>query len=83
MNDWVFTLIAKLMGKTKAEVCREWHSIIIGWADTLSFGRAPMIFPNAHSCAEMEQEYHYYAGGRGAGILTWVIIVIILGKVFL
>ena len=72
MIDW----IAYLLNKTPEEVCREWHCLEIGWAETFCFC-IPARFPiTAFAKKEMENESHYYGIGRGAGVLSWVIILI-------
>ena len=74
MIDW----IAKLTGKEPEQVCKEWHSWWIGWAEMICL-RIPPRFPMTdHARTEMKQEEHYYHWGRATGILAWVIILAIL-----
>ena len=72
MIDW----IAKILHKDRNEVCREWHCLEIGWAETFCFC-IPARFPiTAFAKKEMENEAHYYGIGRAVGVLSWVLIVI-------
>jgi len=74
MIDW----IAKLTGKEPEQVCKEWHSWWIGWAEMICL-RIPSRFPiTEFAKKEMENEYHYHSMGRATGVLTWVIILAVL-----
>ena len=74
MIDW----IAKITGKKPEQVCREWHSFWIGWAEIICL-RIPPRFPiTDHARLEMENEEHYYHMGRAIAILCWVVVLAVL-----
>ena len=77
----IFRFIAKLLKKDKKELFREWHSFWIGWAEMVCFRINPNFPKTLMAVKEMRNEWHYYMVGRAAGILTWVIIVIIVKAV--
>lgn len=76
----LFEFIAWLHGggKTPEQVCREWHSFLIGWAEMFCFS-IPSRFPITELAKqEMEKESHYYEVGRGVGVASWVVIVMVV-----
>lgn len=72
MIDW----IARLIGKESEQVCKEWHSWWIGWAEMICLRIPPTVPITDYARLEMKQEWHYFQVGRAAGVLTWVIILI-------
>jgi len=71
----MFEWIAYLTGKEPEQVCREWHSFWIGWAEMVCLS-IPSRFPiTVYAKKEMSKEYHYYNIGRGIGIITIVILI--------
>ncbi len=79
MIDRFFHWLADLHGsKTVDEVCREWHSFVIGWAEMFCFRIPPMVRITKHSLNDIRNEWHYYTGGRAAGVISWVIILGVL-----
>ena len=74
MIDW----IAKWTNKKPEQVCCEWHSWWIGWAETICLF-IPSRFPiTKHAKKEMADEFHYYGMGRAGGVISWVIILAVL-----
>ena len=72
--DW----IAKVTGKEPSQVCNEWHSWWLGWAEAICLF-IPSRFPiTKFAKDEMAKEFHYYGVGRASGVLTWVIILAVL-----
>jgi len=72
MIDW----IARWTNKDAEQVCREWHSWWIGWAEAICLF-IPSRFPiTKHAKGEMAKEFHYHELGRACGVLTWLLILI-------
>ena len=74
----MFDLIARLTGKDAEAVSHEWHSFWIGFAEMLCLRIPPLAPITEHMLTEMDCEWHYYAMGRAAGVLSWVVILGIL-----
>ena len=55
----------------------EWHAIVIGWGDGVSFTYTDWDLINLLYDEEekMKQELHYYKFGVGLGRLTWALII--------
>ena len=71
-------LIAYLTGKEPEQVCREWHSLWIGWAEMICLS-IPSRFPiTDFAKGQMKDEFHYYNMGRASGVICWVIILAVL-----
>ncbi|GAH35456.1 unnamed protein product [marine sediment metagenome] len=72
--EWVALLHGG--GKTPEQVCQEWHSFLIGFAEAFCLF-IPSMFPQTtHAHCEMKEEFHYYGIGRAGGVLAWVLILI-------
>jgi|GEM_PF-5929329 len=78
MFDRLFEWIASLHGggKDADEVCREWHSFLIGFCETLCLTIPSRFGPTKVSENEMAEEYHYYQVGRGVGFAVIIVIVV-------
>ena len=76
----VFLWLAVIHGgkKTVNEVCRELHSFVIGWAEMFTFRIPPVVKITKSSLDDIKNEWHYYQGGRAAGVISWVIILGVL-----
>ena len=72
--EWVAWLHGN--GKTADQVCREWHSLLIGYAEMVCLSIPARFAPTTHAHFEMKEEYHYFAVGRALGVLTWVLILV-------
>lgn len=69
--DW----LAKLQGKEPKEVCKEWHSWWVGWAEMVSL-RIPPRFPMTdHTRLDMKENEHYYHIGRAIGTVTAGVLI--------
>lgn len=50
----------------------ELHALVIGLCEVLCPWPATWLTPSKERLNELLSEYHYYALGRGLGILTWL-----------
>ena len=59
----------------------EWHAFIIGFFEVLCPlpARHPM---NEDYFFHIEDEHHYYLGGRASGVLAWLAIARLIGVIF-
>ena len=74
----MFDLIARLTGNDVEVVSREWHSFWVGFAEMMCLRIPPLVPITEHMISEMLHEWHYYAMGRAAGVLSWVVILAVL-----
>ena len=76
MIDW----IAKWTNKKPEQVCCEWHSWWIGWAEAICLF-IPSRFPiTKHAKDEMADEFHYFQVGRAIGFGTILFLITVLVK---
>jgi len=57
----------------------EWHMIVIGWGDGVSFTKTDFKILDE----EMQGEVHYYKFGSALGRLTLVLVIALLLRRFL
>ena len=72
MIDW----IAWITGKDPSQVCREWHSWWIGWAEAICLFIPSRFSVTEFAQEEMAEEFHYHELGRALGVLTWLLILV-------
>lgn len=72
-----------MQGKESKQVCKEWHTLWIGWAEMICL-RIPARFPMTdHARMQMKKEEHYYHMGRAIGtIMAGVLIGVFVKVVF-
>ena len=74
----MLNLIARLTDKPIEIVCHEWHSFWVGFAEMVCLRIPPLVHITEQMLTEMNSEWHYYAMGRAAGMIFWVIILAVL-----
>jgi len=59
----------------------EWHAFLIGFFEVLCpwSERYPM---NEDYFFHIEDEHHYYLGGRASGVIAWIAIARLIGVIF-
>lgn len=60
----------------------EIHALVIGLCEILCPWPATWLTPSTDRLNELLSEYHYYALGRGLGILAWLGIAAAIKAVF-
>jgi len=79
MNQW--KQIKRILN-TFMDTDDEWHSFIVGFFEILC------PWPPRHGMSAdyykdiVNGEYHYYLGGRGAGVIAWIIIARLIQVLF-
>ena len=77
MFSKLFEFVAWLHGdgKTPEQVCQEWHSLLIGFAEMFCLS-IPSRFPVTEvAIEEMAKEFHYYNIGRGIGFSAILFVI--------
>ena len=77
MLDRIFQWAVKFHGgdKMPEEVCREWHSFLIGWAEMFCLGIPSKLPVTELAIEEMEREFHYYQVGRWLGFACLIVLI--------
>jgi len=79
MNRWKFI---KSLFDTFINTENEWHSFIIGFFEILCPWPPRHRMPADYYKNIVNGEYHYYLGGRGAGVIAWIIIARLIQVLF-
>ena len=84
MIDRMFRWWAKQFHEKDWQDCvKEWHTFWIGFAESFCFFIKPHFPTTSMAKNEMKNEWHYYRIGNVAGIYAWVLIVILVIRMFL
>jgi hypothetical protein len=60
----------------------EFHAFIVGFFEVLCPWPANRRHCEERSDEAISEEYHYYLGGRGAGVIAWLIIAKLIQVTF-
>jgi hypothetical protein len=60
---------------------REWHALVIGFCEVLCPWPPHFKLASQDLTNQVADEYHYYLFGRAFGVITWLAIAILLGRI--
>jgi hypothetical protein len=60
---------------------REWHAFAIGFCEVLCPWPPRFKLASQDLTNQVADEYHYYLFGRAVGVLAWLAIAILLGRI--